>query len=380
MNISLLSYTDIDSGIDLANTLDEAGIHVTLYMSRSHVARAVNCLVDPTERVFELGLLPPTVRLRLFEAPRMRDPRSFLFALQLYKSIKRNGADLAHIMVGSGEVWLAVLAGLLRDLPVVSTMREPKPNFKDSPPAVVVVTTNKLLARWSDVIIVNAKNHVPLVQEKYHVSQHRVNYVPLGPRITAVRWSNKTVPEEPATILFFGNVQPRKGLEYLVRCQPTITSQVHNARIIIAGRGKEELTRCRQMMQDTTRFEIHDGFIPNDKVADLFQRASLVALPYVSASTSGILMTAYVFGKPVVVTRVGSLPEFVDEGVTGLLVPPKDTEQLSIAITRLLLDDTLRHRMGENAARWAGEKQKKICKKSLDVYEQTIAVHKSRKK
>lgn len=218
---------------------------------------------------------------------------------------------------------MAVLACLLRDLPVVSTMREPEPNFKDYPPAIVVVTINKLLARGLDVIIVNGKNHVPLLQERYHVPPRRVHYVPLGPRITAARWSKRAMPEEPGTILFFGNVQPRKGVEYLVRCQPTITSQVPNARIVIAGRGKEELNRCRQMMQDSTRFEIRDGFIPNDQVAELFQRASLVALPYVSASTSGILMTAYVFGKPVVVTRVGSLPEYVDEGVTGLLVPPK---------------------------------------------------------
>ena len=57
------------------------------------------------------------------------------------------------------------------------------------------------------------------------------------------------------------------------------------------------------MIQDATRFEIHDGFIPSDAVCQLFQRASLVVLPYISASTSGILMTAYVFGKPVVTTR-----------------------------------------------------------------------------
>jgi glycosyltransferase involved in cell wall biosynthesis len=98
-------------------------------------------------------------------------------------------------------------------------------------------------------------------------------------------------------------------------------------------------------------------------------------LPYISASTSGILMTAYVFGKPVVATRVGSLPEYVEDGVTGLLVPPADVEQLADTIIWLLSDEALCHRMGENAARWADEEQKKIAMQSLSAYEKAISIH-----
>ena len=318
MHIGLVSLTDIDYGLDLANALCESGVSVSLYMSRSHTARAVGDTVRPVERLYELGLLPPAVNLHLFDSPRMRDPRSLLLALRLCQSISAYGAEVAHILVGSGEIWMAVLASLLRDLPVVSTMREPEPNIKDSPPAFAVLSVNRLLTCGSNVIIVNGESHVAILQERYRVPASRISYVPLGPRTTAARWSTRTLPEEPGTILFFGNVQPRKGLEYLVRAQPIIARFVPNARIVIAGRGKEELERCRQMIQDATRFEIHDGFIPSDAVCQLFQRASLVVLPYISASTSGILMTAYVFGKPVVTTRVGSLPEYVKDGVTGL--------------------------------------------------------------
>jgi len=183
------------------------------------------------------------------------------------------------------------------------------------------------------------------------------------------------VPEEPGTILFLGRIRSNKGLEYLVRAQPIITRHVPHARIVIAGRGEDELERCRQMIQDGTRFEIHHGWIPGDVVTELFQRASLVVLPYTSASTSGILMTAYVFGKPVVATRVGSLPEYVEDGVTGLLVPPADVEQLADAIVQLLSDDALRHRMGENATRWVDEEQKKIAEQSLRAYEKAISIH-----
>jgi glycosyltransferase involved in cell wall biosynthesis len=59
-----------------------------------------------------------------------------------------------------------------------------------------------------------------------------------------------------------------------------------------------------------------------------------VVLPYVSATQSGIVQIAYGFNKPVVVTAVGGLPEVVDDGRTGFVVPPKNTEALADAVVR----------------------------------------------
>jgi glycosyltransferase involved in cell wall biosynthesis len=88
-------------------------------------------------------------------------------------------------------------------------------------------------------------------------------------------------------------------------------------------------------------------------------------------------MTAYAFGKPVVATRAGNLPEYVQDGVTGLLVPPANVEQLAEAIVRLLSDDALRRRMGENATRWMhGElSPKNIARQTLEAYEKAIRMH-----
>jgi glycosyltransferase involved in cell wall biosynthesis len=88
-------------------------------------------------------------------------------------------------------------------------------------------------------------------------------------------------------------------------------------------------------------------------------------------------MTAYIFSRPVVVTRVGSLAEYVQDGVTGVLVPPADVEQLAGAIVRLLSDDALRHHMGQNAACWVnGELSwRNIAVRTLRAYEKAISVH-----
>jgi len=67
-------------------------------------------------------------------------------------------------------------------------------------------------------------------------------------------------------------------------------------------------------------------------VARYFAASDLVVIPYVTATQSGIVQLAFGFGKPVVVSRVGGLPEVVEEGVTGYLVPPQDCASISNAV------------------------------------------------
>jgi starch synthase len=153
--------------------------------------------------------------------------------------------------------------------------------------------------------------------------------------------------EEADLILFFGRVWEYKGLEYLIRAEPWITSRVPHAKIAIAGRG-EDLQRYRRMMLHPEKFIVHNEYVSDEKRAEWFRRASVVVLPYVEASQSGVIPLAYGFGKPVVATTVGGLPAQVEDGKTGYLVPPRDERALAEAIVRLLQDRDLRRQMGAN--------------------------------
>ena len=99
-----------------------------------------------------------------------------------------------------------------------------------------------------------------------------------------------------------------------------------------------------------------------------------MVLPYVEASQSGVVLTAYGFKKPIVVTNVGSIPEIVDNNVTGLIVPPKNAEYLAEAIIKLLLDVNLRKRMGENGFTKLRTELSfdEIVKKTISVYEKAV--------
>lgn len=388
LHVGLVAAADIESMLDLANVLHEAGVKVSLYLS---FARAARLVAVPTgegtepqaegevaERFYQRNLVPRECRIRLIHYPRLRDPRSLGVMRRAIGTMRADGVTLVHISIGPTEFWLAVLANLVRDLPVVTTYAQPRPNVGETRPPWLDMAINRLMARGADMLVVTLQSMVPYIQKAYGIPPEHTAYVPLCPRVTAVRWADPTgrsaepVPEEPGTVLFFGGARRHKGLEYLVRAQPMVNREVPDARFLIASHGSD-LDRCLAMIEQPERFEVHRGFVPGDQMPAFYQRASVVALPYISAGPSGVLLDAYGFGKPVVASEVGGLPEYVQDGTTGILVPPGDERELAAGIIHLLSDDELRRRMGDNARRWIAELKQSIAERWLEVYEQAMS-------
>ena len=128
------------------------------------------------------------------------------------------------------------------------------------------------------------------------------------------------------------------------------------------------------MMVNPSRFVVDNQAIPEERVAQIFGESSVVVLPYIDASQSGVVPIAYAFSRPVVATTVGGLPAVVEDGVTGLLVAPRDERALADAIVTLLEDDDLRHKMGAAGRKkldreWAPGV---IGPQHIDVYERAL--------
>lgn len=233
---------------------------------------------------------------------------------------------------------------LLRRYPLVVTVHDPVPHPGDRGGAKTPQFVMNLAFTAADGLIVHARALVADLEARAGIDQKKVHVIPhlVDPVVTNVDGT-----EEPATILFFGRIWPYKGVDVLIRAEPRISERAPALRIIIAGEG-EEFGRYRAMMQHPDRFEVHNSFVDNETRSHLFARASVVVLPYLQASQSGVVPIAYAFAKPVVATAVGGLPELVEDGVTGLVVPPGDADALAEAVNRLLADDGLRHRLGAN--------------------------------
>jgi glycosyltransferase involved in cell wall biosynthesis len=104
---------------------------------------------------------------------------------------------------------------------------------------------------------------------------------------------------------------------------------------VIAGKGSETL-RLRARIARNPRIEWIDAYLTPDQAITQFQRASIVAAPYVNATQSGVVAAAFGNGRPVVATRSGGLPDAVREGINGLLAQPNDAPSLADALEAML--------------------------------------------
>ena len=142
-------------------------------------------------------------------------------------------------------------------------------------------------------------------------------------------WRERIGPVEGPVVLFFGNVREYKGIDDLIAALPIVRRAVP-ATLVVAGRSFTSEERLRGLARaagvaDAVR--MFSSYVPSPEVKGLFELADVVALPYRSASQSGIVPQAALYGKPVVATEVGGLPEAL--GGRGVLVPPGRPAELA---------------------------------------------------
>jgi glycosyltransferase involved in cell wall biosynthesis len=168
-------------------------------------------------------------------------------------------------------------------------------------------------------------------------------------------------------ILFFGRIEPYKGLDTLLGAYSQMVkaeanSRVRDAKLIIAGQGVLP-KQWRNHLPEGVHWE--SGTIQDEDALNMFRRCSLVILPYDDGTQSAIIPAAYFFRKPVIATNVGALAEYVEEGETGWLVNPQDSTMLMERITEALSNPAKLIQMGEASRKWYDE-QRTIEAKGLD--------------
>jgi glycosyltransferase involved in cell wall biosynthesis len=184
--------------------------------------------------------------------------------------------------------------------------------------------------------------------EEFDVPAEKVSVIPFG--------VNSTVPDTPLdreqararlglsasdrVLLFFGNIAPYKGLEFLVEAVAMLADAMPQVRLVIAGRPKGEAEYWKRIERDLARPELSDKvllkieYIPDADTEVYFKAADVLVLPYRHVFQSGVLFLAYNFGTPVIASDVGSLREDIVEGDTGYWCAPEDAGALSHAIER----------------------------------------------
>lgn len=147
----------------------------------------------------------------------------------------------------------------------------------------------------------------------------------------------RSAPAREPNILFVGREFERKGGDVLLEAFRMVRAIVPSATLHIVGTGR----------RFTQPGVVAHGIVANrDRVGDLYRRARVVCGPSLYEPWGFVFMEAMAYGAPCVGTTVQSIPEILNDGRAGVLVPPADARALADAITMLLDDDDLAHRLG----------------------------------
>ena len=236
---------------------------------------------------------------------------------------------------------------------IVLTVHNVNARQRDSNDTAFNRFTLRFQYRLADQIFVHT---APMKQElidQYGVKGARVTIIPFGIN-NSIPQTNITprearqrlgIHDDEKAILFFGNIAPYKGLEFLVAAFQKVRARHDKYRLIVAGWPKN----CDEywgMVREALEKNVQSGeallraeYIPDEDTELYFKAADVLVLPYRYIYQSGVLFLGYSCGLPVLAADVGSLKEEIVEGKTGFVFRAEDSEDLAATIERYFASD-----------------------------------------
>jgi glycosyltransferase involved in cell wall biosynthesis len=309
-------------------------------------------------------------------------------------AIDRWSIDLVHTHLWNADLF-GTSAAAWRGCPVVSTVHGS--NFLPFGSEGLhrarrhaLSLTYRAVYRFCDRVIAPSRALVDDLSGRpgIRVPAARIVVVPNGLDIesTRARASSAVLPASvsarmPAPMIAcVANMFAIKGQEWLVRALPEVLASVPQAILVLVGDG-ESRASIERLVKDlgVTDRVVFTGSLENPLA--IVERADVIVLPSLSEGLPIALLEAMALGRAVVASRVGGIPEVIQDGVSGLLVPPSDPAALSKALSRLLLDADLRIGIGV-AARSVVERDwssVQMIARTTAVYEDVLAARGARR-
>ena len=250
------------------------------------------------------------------------------------------------------RTWLMLYYKLLGKK-IILTVHNVNARKRDSKDSALNRRTLRFQYQHADHIFVHTREMKLELNQEYGVNESQVTVIPFG--------INNSVPhtnlspnqakerlglrKEEKTILFFGNIAPYKGLEYLISAFQPLAARHSDYKLIIAGRPKGA-EKYWVELYETIRRDVERGkillrreYISDEETEVFFKAADVLALPYRYIYQSGVLFLGYSFGLPVLAADVGSLKDEIVEGETGFVFRPEDPVDLARAIETYFSSD-----------------------------------------
>ena len=269
--------------------------------------------------------------------------------------------------------YTSALVKILRKRPLILTTHQP-PTEKAFKSKLLMKMYNHSLGRLSlmkaDKIIAVTRLEADFLVKVAGARPDKIRVIPEGVDLNLFRPKTAEIGSEKV-LLFVGRVAPEKGLIHLIRAMPKVVSAFPSASLLIVG---EDQGIQRELMKVAEGLKVKKAihFLGpkfGSELARIYQRATIFVLPSVYETFGLAALEAMATGLPIVTTKVGGIPELVEDNYNGILVSPRDHDALAEAIIKLLSDPELRLKISKrNAAKAKRYSWENIAKKIEKVY------------
>ncbi|MDY6917078.1 MAG: glycosyltransferase family 4 protein [Chloroflexota bacterium] len=316
-------------------------------------------------------------------------PEMFSFSLRAYHKLRQllrnHRFDIIH---DNQTLGYGVLMMKGFGIPVVATVHHPLPIDKKTDLAYMEKTGARihrilfypfvmqhLVTRKMDRIITVSENAARETMDAFRVPKDRIRVVYNG--IDTEMFSNRDggIKERGRIIVVANSADRKKGIVYLLRAVQILRQEM-DVKLTIVDRGLPDNKYTPALV---SRYGLDENvtFTGRVSVEDLvkhYGRAEVAAVPSLYEGFGLPAAEAMSCGVPVVSTNAGALPEVVEDGRGGILVPPRDSRALAAAIRRLLTDESLREEMGREGRRRVEERfdWAEAARRTVEVYQEVL--------
>lgn len=190
----------------------------------------------------------------------------------------------------------------------------------------------KAIIKCNDNIIVHSKFTFEKMVANCGLKRNLINYIPFGLFETYRFYLPSNTLDIDDYVLFYGAISPYKGIDTLFAAIEILNkSDINKYKFVIAGKGDLSKYICCNY----TNLKIINRHLANNEIVELNKKAKLIVCPYHSASQSGIIMTTFLFNKPIIATNVGAFPEVINNNVNSLLINADSPLELADSIEEL---------------------------------------------
>jgi len=399
MKVLIVTTGFLESTLSLAKTISSKGIDIEIICTNSKTRRNLNVINFSQIKSLKTWITKEDLRSIVnddfyrflstfkiifhFKKGNSKNPVGLIRdAIKLKKYIKTQKADIIHFVEGS--IFLGIVASMLPKNKIVFSLHEVT-NYHGITPLRQKILLNFIIRNSLPVIVhseISRNRFINYANRKNRSGLIPVYLIYFGLFEVYKFFENHKVDisfrlDNPNSkvLLFFGRITPSKGLNVLLSAFKLLESEYENIHLIVAGNGyiDYDYTGIKNL-------SIINRPISNEEIVYLMKTSYAVICPYLSASQSGIPMTSYLFGKPIIATSVGAFSEVIIDMKTGILISPNDINALKNAIVTLISDQQLYKKMtSEIEVLYSKDRFNWdiIAEQTISVYSNTLAKHHS---